>query len=80
MPRATRSGSSMKREMSLSREIYLYVAHPAYFVTNIKLFHIDMAKESGQARVPFAGMADVVDVWAQDRKTRHCGFECMPCR
>ena len=38
----------------------LYVAHPAYFVTNDETRHVAMAKDSCQGRAPFAGMADVI--------------------
>ena len=38
----------------------LYVVHPAYFVTNDEAPHLAMAKDSGQALAPFAGMADVI--------------------
>ena len=40
----------------------LYVVDPAYFVKNVEALHTDIATESDKASVPFAGMADVVDV------------------
>ena len=48
----------------------LYVVYPVYFVNSDEALHVDMAMESGKDRVPFAGMADVVEESLEEQYER----------